>query len=105
MQPTQPEPTTNTVNDPLTSSGPKRVVENNDFAKFAARIVRAYGRRIADGDVDALPGLLDLADDINTALGQAVIGLRDFGYSWADIGRRLGISRQAAQQRWGGERP
>jgi hypothetical protein len=23
------------------------------------------------------------------------------GYSWAEIGARLGISRQAAQQRWG----
>jgi hypothetical protein len=27
--------------------------------------------------------------------------LNDFGYSWADIGMRLGITRQGAQQRWG----
>jgi hypothetical protein len=39
--------------------------------------------------------------DLDTAIGQAVTGLRDFGYSWADIGLRLGVSRQAAQQRWG----
>ena len=32
---------------------------------------------------------------------EAVKGLRDFGYSWAEIGSRLGITRQAAQQRWG----
>ena len=44
-----------------------------------------------------------LADDIDTAIGDAVTGLRDFGYSWADIGTRLGVTRQAAQQRWGGQ--
>jgi biotin operon repressor len=32
---------------------------------------------------------------------KAVKGLRACGYSWAKIGARLGISRQAAQQRWG----
>jgi hypothetical protein len=42
-----------------------------------------------------------LSADIDAAIGQAVIGLRSFGYSWADIGIRLGITRQAAQQRWG----
>jgi hypothetical protein len=29
-----------------------------------------------------------------------VKGLRAYGYSWAEIGSRLGITRQAAQQRW-----
>ena len=42
-----------------------------------------------------------LADEIDAAIGQAVTGLREFGYSWAEIGSRLGITRQAAQQRWG----
>jgi hypothetical protein len=31
---------------------------------------------------------------------EAVKGLRGYGYSWAEIGARLGIARQAAQQRW-----
>ena len=30
-----------------------------------------------------------------------VTGLRTAGYSWAEIGNRLGITRQAAQQRFG----
>ena len=34
-------------------------------------------------------------------MAEAVKGLRAHGYSWAEIGARLGISRQAAQQRWG----
>ena len=45
--------------------------------------------------------MTDLADEIDSAIGQAVTGLRGFGYSWAEIGSRLGITRQAAQQRWG----
>jgi hypothetical protein len=32
---------------------------------------------------------------------KAAKGLRDHGYSWAEIGYRLGLTRQAAQQRWG----
>jgi hypothetical protein len=57
-------------------------VENDDYGAFARRIVAAHGRRIAAGDV-------------------AVAGLRRVGYSWAEIASRLGITRQAAQQRWG----
>jgi hypothetical protein len=45
--------------------------------------------------------MTDLADEIDTAISQAVQGLRGFGYSWAEIGSRLGVTRQAAQQRWG----
>ena len=48
--------------------------------------------------------MLGLSAEIDTAIGQAVTGLRGYGYSWAEIGSRLGITRQAAQQRWGGTR-
>ena len=42
-----------------------------------------------------------LADEISTAIQDAITSLRSTGYSWADIALRLGITRQAAQQRWG----
>ena len=45
--------------------------------------------------------MTDLSTEIDTAISQAVTGLRAFGYSWAEIGIRLSITRQAAQQRWG----
>jgi hypothetical protein len=79
------------------------VVENDDFAAFVRRVIRAHGRRVAAGDPDALVALLDLAREVNTATGDAVKGLRTAGYSWEDIATRLGVSRQAVQQRWGGE--
>jgi hypothetical protein len=59
----------------------------------------AYSRRVAIGDVESLAHMISLADDINDGIAQAVSGLRDAGYSWAEIGSRLGITRQAAQQR------
>lgn len=79
------------------------VVENDEFAAFVRRIVGAYGRRVARGDVEALTDLIRLGRDIEDATDIAVAGLRSFGYSWAEIGTRIGVSRQAAQQRWGAD--
>ena len=44
-----------------------------------------------------------LADDLDDDTRQAIDGPRASGYSWAETGSRLGITRQAAQQRWGGK--
>ena len=97
----------NTVKPTLTARAtpPRRrmVVENDEFAAFARRIIRAHGKRVASGDVEALVDLVALSTLIDTAIADAVKGLRKNGYSWAEIGTRLGITRQAAQQRWGGE--
>ena len=91
----------NTIKTRLTPNRARRLAENDEYAAFARRILRAYARRVADGDVEALIMMTGLADEIDTAISQAVAGLRAFGYSWAEIGSRLGVTRQAAQQRWG----
>jgi hypothetical protein len=93
----------NAVKGRLSPKRARRCVENDEYAAFARRVLRAYSRRIAAGDVDALEDMRDLAAEINTTLGNAVTGLREHGYSWAEIGQRLHITRQAAQQRWGGQ--
>ena len=90
-----------TVKTPLTRRPPRRHVENDEYAAFTRRVLRAYGRRIAAGDIDAITDLGGLLGDVETALSRAVSGLRDTGYSLAEIGLRLGVTRQAAQQRWG----
>jgi hypothetical protein len=83
-----------------------RVVENYDYAAFIRRIIRAYSRRIAAGDIEAVPDMVRLSNDIDAAIRDAIRELRrKHGYSWADIGLRLGVTRQAAQQRWGGDAP
>jgi len=91
----------NTVNKPLTPHQARLVVQNDEYAAFTRRILRAYARRVAAGDIDAITRLADLADETDTAIRNAVTGLRGQGYSWAEIGARLGVTRQAAQQHWG----
>jgi hypothetical protein len=91
------------VNRSLTPKRRRRITENDEYAAFLRRVIRAYSRRVATGDIDALTGMTTIAADLDQAIGQAVTGLRKAGYSWADIGARLGITRQAAQQRWGGD--
>ena len=85
----------------MTPQRRRQQVENDEYAAFVHRILRSYSRRVGGGDVEALALMLDLAGEIDTAIAEAVKGLRACGYSWAEIGSRLGITRQAAQQRWG----
>ncbi len=85
----------------LTPNRRRRPVENDEYTRFVRRVVRAYARRVASGDADALADMTGLATELDEAIAQAVIGLREAGYSWAEIAGRLGVSRQAAQQRWG----
>jgi hypothetical protein len=86
----------------LTPNRAGRVTETAEFAAFARRIIRAYGRRIGQGgDIDALPELVALSAEIDAVISQSVTGLRAEGYSWGEIAARLGTSRQAAQQRFG----
>ena len=93
-----------TVNRPLTPNRQRRVVENDEYAAFLRRVLRAYSRRVAAGDIEAITVMAATATQLDTAIRDAITGLRAIGYSWADIGLRLGITRQAAQQRWGDTR-
>jgi len=85
----------------LTPNRRHRSVENDEYASFIRRVIRAYARRVAAGDVDALADMTGLATELDEAISQTVIGLRKAGYSWAEIAVRLGVIRQAIQQRWG----
>lgn len=74
-----------------------------------ASIIRSVPRRVQYGEVD-LPDLVrlhDLHDVVEQALGDTVRALYDERdetgrryHSWTDIGRALGITRQAARQRF-----
>jgi hypothetical protein len=85
----------------LTPTRRRRPVDNDEYASFVRRVVRAYARRVGAGDVDALADMTGLATELDETISQAVTGLRETGYSWAEIAARLGVTRQAAQQRWG----
>jgi hypothetical protein len=92
-----------TVNKALTPKRRSRVVENDEYGAFVRRVIAAYSRRVAAGDIEAITDMVALADDLEEATWQAIAGLRAYGYSWAEIAARLGITRQGAQQRWGAD--
>lgn len=83
-----------------------RVRELPEVASAARRMIRAVGQRAAT-DVEGLAELAQLRDVVDEQLREAVNaarageGLQGPGYSWADVGRVLGMTRQAAQQRFG----
>jgi hypothetical protein len=100
-----PRQPASSVNKTLTFKRPRRVVENDEYAAFLRRVIAAYSRRVAAGDIEAIADMAAIAADLDDAIKAAVTGLRSFGYSWADIAARLGVTRQGAQQRWGGDAP
>lgn len=86
---------------PSTPDPPK--VENTAYSAFVRRILRAHARRVADGDVEGLAEMVALRDELDRGIAEAVTGLRSdpWNYSWAEVARPLGTTRQAAQQRYG----
>lgn len=101
---TNPRPSpgsTNAVKTNLTRKRRRRHVENDEYADFLRRALGAYARRVSEGDIDALTSFNALVAEATEQLGEAILFLRIRGYSWTDIGLRLGVTRQAAQQRWG----
>ena len=78
----------------------RRTYGNDEFAAFGLRIVAAFRRRIATGDIEGLRDLATLSKAVDTATGEAARQLVADGYSWADIGRVLGIPRQNAHRKY-----
>jgi hypothetical protein len=77
----------------------ERIIETPEYAAGVVRLIRRMGAR-ADGDLDALGWLAGAVDHARAALALAVDGCRARGYSDAEIGQALGISRQAAWKRF-----
>ena len=78
-----------------------RSVETPDYVAFARRIIRAAGKRVAEGDEWELAELLSLRDEVEDAITTAVGGMRERGESWQYIADGLGVKRQSAQERYG----
>lgn len=81
--------------------------EAQELAAAADRMMRALARRASTGDETAVLALQELEA---VASGHLFIGVNAWrewvpakgpSHSWTDVGTLLGISRQAAQQRFG----
>ena len=54
----------NTVKPAVTRTRQRQAVENRESDAFARRILRAYARRVATSDVEALAWLAGLASEV-----------------------------------------
>lgn len=80
-------------------------VETAEYGQMVRRMLRAYSRRVADGDEIELRELVELREVVEQAIADAVRGQREqHGRSWADVAKGLGVTRQAAQMRYAEER-
>lgn len=88
----------------MTSTKTKRrpYRDNRDMAAFLRRVLAAYGRKVQDSDPEDLTDLLALDQELQAVLAATVTHMRtNQKFTWEAIGRAAGISRQAAQQKWG----
>lgn len=66
------------------------------------RMVKGLGRRIADGDPADLADAIRLQRELDSVIREAVAGMREqAGFSWQQLADELGVSKQAAQQKYG----
>lgn len=84
------------------------MADNAELAQLLARTIAAMDPTIEeriDSDPQASLDLVVLASDAHGEIGKilnsAVSSARSAGWSWEGIGKALGMSRQAAQQRFG----
>jgi hypothetical protein len=82
----------------------RKEVETTEYLGMVRRLLRAAGRRVGNADEVELAELVELREHLEKAIAEAVtIQRRTWGRSWAEIGRGLGVSRQAAQKHYGRE--
>lgn len=74
-----------------------------ELASFLRRMGRALVRRAGDGDVLALVALVESREALDQAIVEAAQALHydsPLQATWGAIGRELGMTRQAARQRF-----
>lgn len=74
--------------------------ETPEYADMLSRMIRRYGVRVGEGDPVDLTRMLEIQAELEAAIGVAVVGLRSAGYTWREVGEGLGVTREAAWQRY-----
>jgi hypothetical protein len=83
----------------------KQPRSDEDIVDAVLRMVRAIGRRAATADPDHARLLRLVDEELAEAWRRAVAGWRADGFSDAQIGREIGVTKQAVQQRFPRDKP
>lgn len=80
--------------------------EAQDLEAMVMRMMRALRQRAEGGDLEALAALVNLEPWLRAQQRLAARALvSEQGYSWGQLALRLGITKQSAHGRWGGDQP
>lgn len=79
---------------------PQQRYEAPEIGAMLRRMARAMVRRAAEGDLEAVSVLAEVHTAIGEAIADGARAAHARGYSWTEVGAELGISRQAARQRF-----
>lgn len=77
------------------------IMENAEYAKMMSKMIKAFGRRAANGNPNDLALLVIAQEELTRATQLAVNGLIAQGFSWSEIAKPLGCTRQNAWKKWG----
>ncbi len=91
---------------------PSKVTENPEYADMVIRLIKAMVRRVGTvGDIEGLADMVRVQKVLDQAITEAVTELRkphgvlEHHYSWESIGNVLGITRQAACEKYSPRAP
>jgi hypothetical protein len=78
------------------------MLEPEDVKRFARNLEAMFAKAGIDGDPEAFAQVLELIDYARTELApRAAAELRAQGYSWANLGAAMGVTKQTVQERFG----
>lgn len=76
----------------------ERVTETGEFGRAAVRMIATMARRVGASDIAEFGAMFEVLTEAERAVVQTIDGLRASGFSWAEIAREVGWSRQRLQQ-------
>jgi hypothetical protein len=79
---------------------PREPRSDEELVDAVLRMLRAIGRRASTADPDGARLLRLVDEELAEAWSVAVAGWRDVGFSDTQIGREMGVTKQAVQQRF-----
>lgn len=77
------------------------MIETPEYADMLARMVKAYAKRVGNGDPVDLARMVEIRRAFDQAILEAVRGQREAGFSWREVAEGLGTTRQSAQITYG----
>jgi hypothetical protein len=80
----------------------ERRTENTEYLDVVGRMLRHAARR-GSVDLEAFAALGELDAELHDLMATAAHALHARDYTWGEIGRAFGVTRQGARQRWGGD--